>query len=140
MVVAGVVGLVLGVASAVVVVLAALGLLAGSVGGYVCLSLCAVGFGAAGVALLAGSRVMPRGWPPRSGESGSAPEAAQSGSAPEAAQSGSASEAAVSGESGSAPERAAPGGAVPEGRASGDVDAAPDGPAAGAEDENGPAR
>lgn len=63
-VVAGVVGLILGVASAVVVVLAALGVLAGSVGGYVCLSLCAVGFGAAGVALLAGSRVLPSGWPP----------------------------------------------------------------------------
>lgn len=70
MVVAGVVGLVLGVASAVVVVLAAVGVLAGSAGGYVCLSLCAVGFGAAGVALLAGSRVMPHGWPPRQGESG----------------------------------------------------------------------
>jgi hypothetical protein len=67
-VVAGVVGLVLGVASAVVVVLAAVGVLAGSTGGYVCLSLCAVGFGAAGVALLAGSRVMPHGWPPRTDE------------------------------------------------------------------------
>jgi hypothetical protein len=69
-VVAGVVGLVLGVASAVVVVLAAAGVIAGSAGGYVCLSLCAVGFGAAGVALLAGSRVMPRGWPPRAEEPG----------------------------------------------------------------------
>jgi len=63
--IAGVVALMLGAACATVVVLAAVGTVAGSIGGYVCLSLCAVGFGAAGVALLAGSRVVPAGWPPR---------------------------------------------------------------------------
>jgi hypothetical protein len=62
--IAGLVSLAVGAAALVFVVLGAVGVVGGNAAGYACLGVCALLFGGAGLALLAGSRVMPRDWPP----------------------------------------------------------------------------
>jgi hypothetical protein len=60
----GLVSLAAGAAALVFVVLGAVGAVGASGTGYACLAVCALLFGGAGLALLAGSRVMPKDWPP----------------------------------------------------------------------------
>lgn len=67
MAVGGGVALAIGLAALGFVVAALLGGAPGTAGGYVCFGAVAVVFGGAGIAMLAGSRVMPKDWPPRDG-------------------------------------------------------------------------
>lgn len=63
--IAGGTALAIGLLSAAAVLVALLTGLGGTVGGYVCFGIVAVVFVGAGVSMLAGSRAMPDGWPPR---------------------------------------------------------------------------
>ncbi|GAA4210553.1 hypothetical protein GCM10022220_30550 [Actinocatenispora rupis] len=65
MAVGGGVALGIGLAALGFVVAALVGGAPGTVAGYVCFGLVALVFGGSGVAMLAGSRVMPPDWPPR---------------------------------------------------------------------------
>lgn len=69
----GGVALAVGLAAAGFVVAALVGGAPGTAGGYVCFGLVAVVFGGAGIAMLAGSRVMPTDWPPRDDENSRGP-------------------------------------------------------------------
>jgi hypothetical protein len=65
--VAGVVSVLVAGAALVFLAMGLVGGGGGSWTGYACLAACAVLFGGAGAALLAGSRVMPKNWPPAGG-------------------------------------------------------------------------
>lgn len=62
--IAGFVSLAVGAAAVVFLALGSVGAVGGNWAGYTCLAVCAVLFGGAGFALLAGSRVLPKDWPP----------------------------------------------------------------------------
>ncbi len=62
--IAGTVSLGVAVVALVFMALGTVGAVGASGGGYTCLAVFVVLFGGAGWALLAGSRVMPRDWPP----------------------------------------------------------------------------
>jgi hypothetical protein len=70
----GAVSSLIGAVALVLVALGAVGAVGGSWSGYACLGACALLFGGAGVALLAGSRAMPADWPPPDTRSGNGDE------------------------------------------------------------------